>query len=68
MFNLKFAKSIILNKNEDGTYNMIVKTNVYETNGITVSSEVKINYPRVKIIDFNIEALANNETIYEVKM
>jgi hypothetical protein len=68
MFNLNFAKSILLNKNKDGTYNMIVKTNVCETNGDTINSEVEVNYPRVKIIDFNIEALATNETIYEVKI
>ncbi len=68
MFNLKFAKSILLNKNEDGTYNMIVKTNVYDPDGITLNSEAEINYPRVKIINFDIEVLATNETIYEVKI
>jgi len=68
MFDLKFAKEILLIKNKDGTYNMKVKTDIYKSNGTTLNSEAEINYPRVKINKFDIEALAINEIIYEVKI
>jgi hypothetical protein len=68
MFDLKFAKSILLNKNKDGTYNLVAKTDVYESDGITLNTEIEINAPRVKITSFNIEALTTNGTIYEVKI
>ena len=63
MFDFRFAKSILLNKNEDDTYHMTIKGDIYNPN-----PEAEINFPRVKVINFNIEALATNETICKIKI
>lgn len=68
MFDVNFAKEILLIKNKDDTYNMTVKTDIHESNETTLNSEVEINYPRIKINKFDIEALVTNEIIYEVKI
>mgnify|MGYP000895789576 CR=1 FL=1 len=63
MFDCRFAKSILLDKNEDDTYHMTIKGDIYN-----LDPEAEIDFSRVKIINFDIEALATTGTICKIKI
>lgn len=68
MFNLELAKEIVLIKNNDNTYNLTTKTDVYNSNGKTIKNTVEINCPKVMIKDLNINVLASNNYSGEVSI
>lgn len=63
MLDLRASKEIILKPNKDGTHNLIVKYDVFESDGVTYSCEAECYYPKVNIKNLDLEALidSNNE-------
>ena len=64
MFPLKNAKEIILKRNNDKTYNVTIKYDIYEPKGIKIVNEIKTNFPKVKINKLNLEVLNNDNNTY----
>ena len=56
MFDIKTAKEIIIKPNKDGTFNIVVKYDLYQDKTIQIVSEVLCEYPRAKL-ELNIEVL-----------
>ena len=62
MFNIENAKEINIKQNDDGTYNMTVKIDLYDGETSSIVMDVMFDYPRVKI-ELNVDVLADNDDV-----